>query len=127
MPRTPSVLAIVLALAAACGGALAQPAPSADPLAPIGIGAAPPPPPVRPVTETLFGTPVTDNYRYMEALGPETLDWMRAQGAHTRQVLDAIRPLPALQARVAAFTGSFGLVSDYARLGGRSFYEERAP
>jgi prolyl oligopeptidase len=127
MPRTPCSLAIVLALAAAPVGALAQPARAADPLAPMGVAPPPPPPPVRPVTETLFGTPVTDNYRYMESLGPETLDWMKAQGAHTRQVLDAIRPLPALQTRVAAFTGSFGLVNDYARLGGRSFYEERAP
>lgn len=127
MSRAPSILAIILALAAVSGGAVAQSAPSTDPLAPIGVGPAPPPPPVRPVTEKLFGTPVTDNYRYMEALGPETVDWMKAQGAYTRRVLDAIRPLPALEARVAAFTGSFGLVTSYARLGGRTFYEERAP
>jgi prolyl oligopeptidase len=119
-----SVLAF-FALAAA-RPALAQPA-SADPLAPIGVGAPPPPPPVKPVTETLFGTPVTDNYRYMETLGPETLAWMRAQGAYTRAVLDAIKPLPALKARVAAFTGGFGFVQDYATYGGRTFYEERTP
>jgi prolyl oligopeptidase len=116
----------VLALIAAAAPALGQP-PSADPLAPIGVGARPPPPPVKPVTETLFGTPVTDNYRYMEAQGPETLAWMRGQGAYTRAVLDAIKPLPALKARVAAFTGSFGFIQDYASYGGRAFYEERTP
>ena len=100
---------------------------AADPLAPVGVGAQPAPPPIKPVTETLWGQPVTDNYRYMEDLGPETIDWMKAQGAYTRAVLDSIKPLPAVQARVAAFTGSFGFVQNYASYGGRSFYEERGP
>ena len=110
--------ALVLAAAAAH---------AADPLAPVGAGVQPPPPPVRPVTETLWGTQVTDNYRYMEALGPETISWMKSQGAYTRRVLDSIKPLPAVQARVAAFTGSFGFVQSYGYFGGRAFYEERGP
>lgn len=105
----------------------AAPAQAADPLAPIGVGPQPPAPPVKPVTETLWGQQVTDNYRYMEVLGPDTIDWMKAQGAYTRSVLDAIKPLAALQKRVSAFTGSFGFVQSYARFGGREFYEERAP
>ncbi|HWF00170.1 MAG TPA: prolyl oligopeptidase family serine peptidase [Caulobacteraceae bacterium] len=112
------------ALALAAGGVFAQ---SADPLAPIGVGQRPPPPPIRPVTEDLFGVKVTDDYRYFEQLGPETLDWMKAQGAYTRSVLDAIRPLPELQKRVSAFTGSFGFINSYATFGGRAFYDERAP
>ncbi|HEY7851607.1 MAG TPA: prolyl oligopeptidase family serine peptidase [Caulobacteraceae bacterium] len=87
----------------------------------------PAPPPVRPVTETLWGTQVTDNYRYMEALGPETIAWMKSQGAYTRGVLDSIKPLAAVQARVSAFTGSFGFIQSYGSFGGRDFYEERRP
>jgi prolyl oligopeptidase len=127
MRRVALASASILAFAvAAAGPALTQPA-STDPLAPIGVGPPPAPPPVKPVTETLYGVPVTDNYRYMETQGPETLAWMRAQGAYTRTVLDAIKPLSALKARVAAFTGSFGFIQDYSTYGGRTFYEERTP
>lgn len=87
----------------------------------------PSPAPVKPVTETLWGKKVTDNYRYMEALDASTLDWMKAEGRYTRAVLDSIRPLGALKTDVAKFTASFGLVQDYAIFGGRAFYEERAP
>lgn len=90
-------------------------------------GSQPAAPPVKPVTETFFGQKVTDDYRYMEALGPETKDWMRAQGAYTRSVMDSIAPRADLGKRVAAFTGSFGFISGYASYGGRSFYEERTP
>jgi prolyl oligopeptidase len=112
--------AATLALAAASTQA-------ADTLAPVGLSATPPPPATKPVTETLWGVPVTDNYRYMEDLGPTTIDWMKAQGAHTRNVMDSIKPLEALRARVHAFTGSFGFVQNYAQYGGRRFYEERGP
>jgi len=87
----------------------------------------PPAPSPTPATETFFGQSVTDPYRGMEKLGPETLDWMKAQGAYTRAVIDAIAPRAALGKRVAAFTGSFGFISGYASYGGRAFYEERAP
>src|SRR5436305_11965785 len=92
---------------------------AADPLAPIGGPQQPPPPPVKPVTETLFGQSVTDNYRYMEKLDPETLAWMKAQGAYTSGVIGAIAPHAALAKRVAAFTGSFGFIQNYATYNGR--------
>jgi prolyl oligopeptidase len=82
---------------------------------------------VEPVSETLFGQKVVDNYRYMEALGPDTISWMKAQGAYTRSVLDAIKPRAALADRVSKFTGSFGLITGFTAYGGRDFYEERAP
>ena len=85
----------------------------------------PPAAPVKPVTEMLWGKQVTDNYRYMEALGPDTIDWMKQQGAYTRATLDAIKPLADLQRDIAAFTSSFGLIQGYANFGGRAFYEER--
>jgi prolyl oligopeptidase len=111
--------------------ALTFPAPAqaaaADALAPLGARAALPVAPLKPVTETFFGTRVTDNYRYMEKLDPATIAWMKAQGAHTRKVMDAIAPLAALEKRVAAFTGSFGFIQGYVEYNGRAFYEERAP
>jgi prolyl oligopeptidase len=120
---------ILLLCSAALALAAAQPARavSADKLAPIGLGKPPAPLPPQPVTETLFGTTVTDKYRFMETLSPPTIDWMKTQGAYTRKVFDAIPKLAALQARVAAFTGSFGVVQGYASFGGRAFYQERAP
>jgi prolyl oligopeptidase len=98
-----------------------------DPLAPVGAPVRPAPAPVKPVTETLWGRQVTDNYRYLEALDPSTLAWMRAEGAYTRRILDAIPPRAALQAKIAAFTGSFGFAQGYVSYGGRAFYEERTP
>jgi len=82
---------------------------------------------VKPVTETLWGRQVTDNYRYMEALDPSTIAWMQAHGRYTRSVLDAIAPLAHLRTGVAKFSASFGLVQGYEEFGGRAFYEERAP
>jgi len=98
-----------------------------DPVAPLNLTAKPPAAPVKPVTETIFGTRVTDNYRYMEALDQSTIDWMKAQGAYTRSILDAIKPRAGLEKKIAAFTGSFGFIQDYAFYGGRAFYQERAP
>ncbi len=82
---------------------------------------------VKPVTETLWGRNVTDNYRYMESLDPSTIAWMKAQGAYTRSILDSIKPLAQLKIDVAKFSASFGLIQGYALFGGRAFYEERAP
>lgn len=96
---------------------------AADQAAPV----QPPPLAPQPVTETLYGQSVTDNYRYMEKLDPATIDWMKAQGAYTRSVFDAIPGRAALGQRVAAFTGSFGLINNFSEYGGRDFYEERAP
>src|ERR1700723_506593 len=89
--------------------------------------AKPPPAPIKPVTETLWGKKVTDNYRYMEALDAATLGWMKAEGRYTRSVLDSTKPLAELKARVAKLSASFGLVQGYASFGGRAFYDERAP
>jgi prolyl oligopeptidase len=87
----------------------------------------PPAAPVKPVIETLWGRKVTDDYRYMEALDPKTIAWMKAQGAHTRSVFGGIKPLAQLKADVAKFSASFGLIQGYVRFGTRGFYEERAP
>jgi prolyl oligopeptidase len=116
--------ALITLLGISC--ATAQ-SPTRDPLAPSGAPQRPALAPVKPVTETLWGKQVTDNYRYMEALDPSTVAWMKAQGAYTRSILDAIPPRAALETKIAAFTGSFGFTRGYANYGGRAFYEERTP
>jgi prolyl oligopeptidase len=117
--------ALVALLGLACAAAVTM---DRDPLAPAhGAPPRPTPAPAKPVTETLWGKQVTDNYRYMEALDASTIAWMKVQGAYTREILDAIPSRAALGARIAAFTGSFGFTQNYASFGGRDFYEERAP
>ena len=101
--------------------------PPIDPFAAAGAPPRPAPPPVKPVVEVLWGRQVTDNYRYMEALEPSTLAWMKDQGAYTSSVLNAIPARAALEQKIAALTGSFGLTRGYVSYGGRAFYEERAP
>jgi prolyl oligopeptidase len=81
---------------------------------------------VKPVVETLWGRQVTDSYRYMEALDPATLAWMKAQGAYTRAILDAIPARAALERRLKAAGSRTGAVQGYVSYGGRAFYEERA-
>src|SRR5580692_1104530 len=83
--------------------------------------------PVVPVVETLFGRRITDNYRYMEALDPATIEWMKSQGTYTRSLLDSIRPLAQLKLDAEKFSASFGLIQGYVHFGTRGFYEERAP
>ena len=98
-----------------------------DPFEPLNAPSPPKPAPVKPVTETLWGKQVTDNYRYMESLDPQTIAWIKAQSAYTHSILDAIPRRAALAAKIAAFTGSFGLTQGYASYGGRAFYLERTP
>lgn len=124
---TTSRTGIPLCLFALAIAATAPAFAATDALAPMVAGAPPAAAPAKPVTETLWGVKVTDNYRYMEKLDPATIAWMRAEGAYTRKVLDAIGPLAALRERVSAFTGSFGFVQGFVSYGGRDFYEERAP
>src|SRR5580704_16402358 len=83
--------------------------------------------PVVPVVETLFGRRITDNYRYMEALDPATIEWMKSKGTYTRSLLDSIRPLAQLKLDAEKFSASFGLIQGYVHFGTRGFYEERAP
>jgi prolyl oligopeptidase len=120
--RAPLAFALTALLTVALGRAAA----AADSLAPIGI-APPPLAAVRPVTERLYGRTIVDPYRYFELLQAPTLDWMRAQNDYTRAVLDAIAPRAALGERIDAFTGAFGSVTDYARVGGREFFLGRGP
>jgi prolyl oligopeptidase len=84
---------------------------------------APPTAPVRPVTETYFGTPVTDNYRYLENLqDPEVQKWMHAQADYTRAVLDGLPGRSALLDRIHALSNSDPRRGGFERVGQRYFY-----
>ena len=106
-----SVLTLAAATTAFAGTAFKQPAPL----------------PMRPVTDTLWSQKVTDDYRYMEKLGPETVDWMKAQGHYVRALMDSIPGRATLGKRVSEFTGSFDAIVGYSAYGGCLFYEEREP
>ena len=53
--------------------------------------AAPPKAEIKPVEETLHGTKIVDNYRWLEdGKTPETQKWVEAEMAYTRAMLDAL-------------------------------------
>jgi prolyl oligopeptidase len=52
-------------------------------------------PPMKPVTESLYGQQVTDPYRYFEAQDAPVVDWIKAEGAYTRGLFDSIQPRAA--------------------------------
>src|SRR6202167_1259327 len=67
----------------------------------------PPAAPVRPVTDTYFGTEVVDNYRYMENLDdPQVQAWMKAQADYTRATLDRLPARQALLQRIHALNNA---------------------
>src|ERR1700721_2818029 len=89
---------------------------------------APPSAPVRPVIDTYFGTPVVDNYRYMENLSdPEVQSWMKAQAAYTGKVLDEIPGHAALAQRIAGLMGKDLLRYEFSQRGDRLFYRTMEP
>jgi prolyl oligopeptidase len=88
----------------------------------------PPVAPVRPVTDTYFGTPVVDNYRYMENLkDPQVQSWMKAQASYTRTVLDRIPGRTAMVKNIEALMGNDLQRSEFMQRGDRIFYEVMEP
>lgn len=92
------------------------------------FAATPPVAPIHPVTTNYWGTPVTDNYRWMETLNsPELAAYMKGQNDYTRGILDSLprraAPLKDLTAdgNLASFTSGMILA------GGKYFYLQTAP
>ena len=84
--------------------------------------------PVRPVTDTYFGTKVVDNYRWMEDLkSPEVQDWMKAQNEYTRDFLDKLPDRDALIKRVESLDNASVRVGGVSQFGGRYFYMKLTP
>ncbi|MFN7430028.1 MAG: prolyl oligopeptidase family serine peptidase [bacterium] len=94
----------------------------------------PPPTAARPVTESIHGTTITDNFRWLEGdnsdptsmgkVTDEVSAWTDAQNAHTRAVLDN---LPARKSIEEAFRPlmQIGSVSAPAMAADRYFYTKR--
>ena len=112
----------LLASSAAVAGAMAAPRLALARAATSG----PPVAAVRPVTETLWGVPVTDPYRWMEAEGPEWKAYALAEGDYARRVLAAIPGRDALLAKVQGYTRQVASVMS-AQVGGDSIFSEVRP
>jgi prolyl oligopeptidase len=84
--------------------------------------------PVRPVTDTYFGTPVVDPYRWMENLkSPEVQSWMKAQNDYTRDYLSHLPGRDALIKRVLALDNASTRVGELSHYGKRYFYFKVTP
>jgi len=84
--------------------------------------------PVRPVTDTYFGTPVVDPYRWMENLkSPEVQSWMKAQNDYTRDYLDKLPERDALIKRVESLDNASVRVGGVQLCGSRYFYFKLTP
>ena len=103
-----------------CGSVAFVPAVAAAPVA------QPPVPAAKPVTETIFGQSITDQFRYFEQQDSSVTDWMKAEGRYARSVLDALPQHDAILAKLSAMTGSWDVVTSVTTAGGgRTFYEQR--
>lgn len=89
---------------------------------------APPPTPVRPVTDTVFGTVVVDPYRWLEdTRDTAVVQWFHAQQEHTRRILDRIPGRADLVRRLNELSGAVRTVGQVWIGGDRVFYVERRP
>lgn len=98
----------------------------------LGAGPMPAPPPpaaVHPVTQNLYGTIVTDRYRYFEDLKrTDVQQFFRRQNAYTRAVLEKLNPARTrLLARIKQLDNAGVTVGDLQRVGDWYFYEKQKP
>ncbi|OGA34915.1 MAG: hypothetical protein A3F75_06690 [Betaproteobacteria bacterium RIFCSPLOWO2_12_FULL_64_23] len=95
-------------------------------------GAAPldyPSAPRQPVSDSYFGTVVSEDYRWLEKTdSPEVKSWIGAQNALTRGVIDALPQRAAIKKELQAMVGG-GRVTrgSFAFAGGKLFALKRAP
>ncbi len=107
--------AFVACALTACAGAGAGPVvPAPKPVVVAEAGAPPvararrwPDAPKRPATATFFGTPVTDDYRWLEdGTSAEVKTWVEAENALTRAHLDGLEERAAVRSRLATIMGT---------------------
>src|ERR1700744_2586585 len=105
------------------GSVLALPA---APSAPAGFTQ--PVAPVRPITDTYFGTKVVDPYRWMENLkSPEVQKWMKGQNDFTRDYLGKLPDRDALIKRIGDLDNASVRVGGVDLYGNRYFYMKLTP
>ncbi|MDD2875798.1 MAG: prolyl oligopeptidase family serine peptidase [Acidiphilium sp.] len=118
--------ALMLASFVVASSVVASPA-LASPGAPASIPRPAPAPVVRHVSHD-FGTPVIDDYRWMEKPGSKRLaNYMRDQNAYTRKVLAAIPGKRALYEQIKKDANVGTVVFWVTRADGRIFYMGIAP
>jgi prolyl oligopeptidase len=100
------------------------------------LGPRPPATRIEPVTETIHGVPVTDNYRWLEgdnsdpnplthgAVTPEVAKWTDAQNEYTRKVLDGLPGRKALEDRLRQLMEVTTVTAPIMR-GNRYFFSRR--
>src|SRR5262245_45711915 len=136
--RTPASLCLCIALMAGC----ADPKSGSSSSSPSGSGggavvratAKPPATARKPVTETLHGVTLTDDYRWLEGdndnaeeqgqVTPDVAAWTDAQNAYTRQVVDTLPGRAALEATLRPLMEVGAVTAPHVR-GGRYFYSKR--
>ncbi len=84
--------------------------------------------PVHEVTEDYFGVKVTDPYRWLENQSdPAVIEWMKAQNAYTRSVLDRIPGRDKLLDRIKSLDNASSTVAALQVWGGHYFYFKTNP
>ncbi len=78
----------------------------------------------RPLTETMHGIEITDNYRWLEdASSPETQKWVKEEMAYTQSILDPLPGRAAIQKRLTELLG-IGNISQ-PEIGGKYYFYTR--
>ncbi len=91
----------------------------------FGQAAGPPVARIDPVTEVIFGTKITDRYRWMESKSPEWLAYTKAQGAYAAKILAAIPGRDQLADSIDHITGLVIAVESVQIAGNLIFIEKR--
>jgi len=93
------------------------------------LPAPPPPPAVRPVTQHLYSTTVTDRYRYFEDLkSPDVQRFFHEHNAYTRAMLARLDPARTrLLARIKQLDNAGVTVGDLQRVANWYFYNKQKP
>ena len=86
--------------------------------------ARPPATRVAPVTDTIPGAAVVDNYRWLEGEAPEVAAWTDAQNAYTRSVLDRLPGRQVLKDRLGVLMNVGSVTAPFKR--GRRYFYTRA-
>lgn len=93
-----------------------------------GAADSPPLAPIRPVTDTYYGTEVTDNYRYLENLNdPEVQAWMKSQAQFTDTLFASLPGREPMLKRIHELLNADLTRNSFVRRGQRYFYETYEP
>jgi len=103
----------------------ADDSPSRAAQAGLPVPSAPPKTAVKPIAETLHGTRIVDNYRWLEdGKSPETQKWVQEEMSYTRAVLDPLPEREAIHKRLTELL-STGSVTPPQIAGRYYFYTRR--